>query len=191
MKSNMRLSLFIVLVSLSLISCNGYQAASEGSPKVSDSAADKSALATSEPSVLPKPAIEINSIRYFIGGFFGPAGSPNWSVDMVVQFDQEHLGIISVKDIDSFCFKGGELNKDQIALLKESIKNLKLTQKFEGAFMEDAGVETVTVTYSDKQVKTIHLNVDSASFGNTIASNGIELSKWLQDIHKGLARACQ
>ncbi len=133
------------------------------------------------------------SIAYYKGGFAAQPGEPNWSHDMLIDFNQvvqEGGYLVSAKHTDPLCFKTGALSSVKTHELFDLLAKL-LVLPSTGPITPDDGLEYVEITLTTGEKRKYHLLNANVPAGELYATNPDDVRTFLQGVEGGLAVACQ
>lgn len=106
-------------------------------------------------------AEDISEITYFHGGWFGPAGMPNWSHDMRFTFNTDgSVGISAKIPEDVYCGKSGSFTAEQKDTFVKLINKMKIGPMMFGAV--DGGVNLLTI--KTKKAEDIKIYLPQSDF---------------------------
>lgn len=123
-----------------------------------------------------------SSLRYFLGGWYGPADQPNWSYDYTINFDSRNL---TSRMPDAFCGKSRNLSDVEFSQLTALIEStsLKIKSPYDLTVMDGAS-ETIEFKLKADLQKTdiVYLSADSGQPGSSVFINPKALSDFMKSL---------
>lgn len=133
----------------------------------------------------------VSTFHYYLGGFYAPQNSPNWTNDMTISFTSSGFSITG-KHSDPLCSRSGNFSEPQAAELFNLVSRLLLAPKRSTDPMgADSGVEYIEITTVDGRVRRYYLASLTIAVGELYATNPTELRNYLQTLEASLATACR
>lgn len=133
---------------------------------------------------------EVSVVRYFRGGWYGPAGQKNWSHDYVLNMSS---GSLSSKVDDPLCGGSRIVSATELNAMKALISAEVISKKSVGEpIMADGVTETLQFTSADG-VDRVFLTRSSAGVGNLVFEHSTNISNLMKSLvdNYQLAIACQ
>lgn len=165
--------IFIMVSAMTLMACDGNKGSSPGNPGGPTAESDT-----------------VAAFKYFKGDFAASSDGLNWSEDMTIHFDTTGYHI-TAKHPDADCKKTGKFTSAQTTELFNLVSALTVMQADDKSpKAPNDGVEYIELTLSSGEKRKYYLQNLNVPEGELYATNGTEVSDYLQDLEDSLATLC-